>query len=149
MALWKSCAGLLGCRICRSSSDRKTIDASQHVDSTAMESSAASWIAGVAARHTAERLMNPIQNVGPNAPLQKITAQPIQKEIAADAPRPIPATDRLELSGVGHMLKALKATDVRTDKVADIKSQIEAGKYDTDGKKLDASLDKLLDDLTR
>jgi anti-sigma28 factor (negative regulator of flagellin synthesis) len=43
----------------------------------------------------------------------------------------------------------LKANDVRVDKVAQIKGQIEAGTYDADGSKLAGSLDGLLDDLTK
>ena len=58
--------------------------------------------------------------------------------------------DRLELSGVSHLLGTLKANgDVRTEKVADIKAQIEAGSYEADGTKLDGSLDGLLDDLSK
>jgi len=55
---------------------------------------------------------------------------------------------KLELSGVSHLLKTLKNNDVRTDKVAVVKAQIEAGTYD-DEKKLDAAVDKLLDDLLK
>jgi anti-sigma28 factor (negative regulator of flagellin synthesis) len=94
--------------------------------------------------------MNPLQNVGANAPLQKIYSNPIQKQIPADAPKPLRATDRLELSGMTNLLKTLKASgDVRAEKVAAIKNQIEAGTYDKDSQKLDASLDKLLDDLMK
>ncbi len=94
--------------------------------------------------------MNPLQNVGANASLQKIYSKPIQKQIPADAPKPMRAIDRLELSGMSNLLKTLKASgDVRVDKVSTIKAQIESGSYDTDGKKLDASLNKLLDDLLK
>ena len=83
-------------------------------------------------------------------PVQRIVTNPIQKQIPADAPAQLPAktADRLELSGVSHLLKTLKNNDVRTDKVAIIKAQIEAGAYD-DEKKLDAAVDKLLDDLLK
>jgi anti-sigma28 factor (negative regulator of flagellin synthesis) len=36
---------------------------------------------------------------------------------------------------------------VRVDKVAALKAQIENGSYDTDGKKLDSAVDKMLDDV--
>ena len=93
--------------------------------------------------------MNPVNNVGSTSPLQKIVAKPVQKELPADAPRQLPASDKLDLSGVSHLMKALKSNgDVRTDKVADIKAQIEAGTYEDD-KKLDAAVDKLLDELMK
>jgi anti-sigma28 factor (negative regulator of flagellin synthesis) len=46
------------------------------------------------------------------------------------------------------LLKTLKNNDIRTDKVAAIKAQIEAGTYEDD-KKLDAAVDRLLDDLLK
>ena len=90
-----------------------------------------------------------VNNVGSNSPVQKITNNPVQKAIPADAPKQIPAADRLELSGVSHLLKTLKSNgDVRTDKVAEIKSAIENGTYEDD-KKLDVAVDRLLDDLLK
>ena len=91
-----------------------------------------------------------VNNVGPNSPVEKLVSQPIQKTIPIDAPKQLPATDRLELSGVSHLLKALKSNaDVRTDKVAEVKAAIEAGTYDADEKKLDVAVDRLLDDLLK
>ena len=92
--------------------------------------------------------MNPINNVGSNNPVYKVTSNPIQREVTPEGTTRPSATDRVELSGVGHLLKALKTNDIRTDKVADIKAQIEAGTYDDD-KKLDVAVDRLLDDLTK
>ena len=90
-----------------------------------------------------------VNNVGNSSPVQKIVSNPVQKSIPADAPKQLPAADRLELSGVSHLMKALKANgDVRTDKVADIKAQIEAGTYEND-EKLDAAIDRMLDDLLK
>src|SRR5687768_8535188 len=103
---------------------------------------------GVAARLRGVEAMN-VNNVGSNSPVQKITSNPVQKSIPADAPKQLPATDRLELSGVSHLLKALKSnSDVRTEKVAEIKAQIESGTYEDD-KKLDVAVDRLLDDLLK
>lgn len=96
--------------------------------------------------------MSSINNVGGNSPVQKIYTKPVAK--AAEAPSSQPAhstrgADKLELSGVGHLLKTLKAGgDIRADKVAAIKAQIEAGTYEDD-KKLDAATDRLLDDLLK
>ena len=56
--------------------------------------------------------------------------------------------DRLELSGLSPMLKTLRRNDLRADKVANIKAQIEAGTYEDD-KKLDVATDRLLDDLLK
>jgi anti-sigma28 factor (negative regulator of flagellin synthesis) len=101
------------------------------------------WLPGI----TRRRKMN-VGNVGPNAPVQKIVTNPIQKSIPADAPKNLPATDRLEISGVSHLLQALKTNDIRVDKVTNIKAQIEAGTYEDD-KKLDAAANKLLDELNK
>ena len=92
--------------------------------------------------------MNPINNVGANSPINKVTSTPPQKTTAAEgAPKPSLA-DRVELSGLGHLLGALKTNDVRTDKVADVKAQIQAGTYEDD-KKLDVAVNRLLDDLSK
>jgi len=92
--------------------------------------------------------LNPLGGTSHTGPVQRAIASPIQKEIPTDAPAQLPATDRLDLSGVSHLLKTLKSNDVRTDKVAIIKAQIEAGTYEDD-KKLDAAVAKLLDDLLK
>ena len=90
-----------------------------------------------------------INNVGSSSQVQKLTNSPIQKTIGAAAPKQLPASDRLELSGVSHLLKALKSnSDVRTDKVAAVKAQIEQGGYENDHK-LDVAVDRLLDDLLK
>lgn len=92
--------------------------------------------------------INSINNIGSASPVQKVVSNPIQKEIPANAPAQLPATDRLELSGVSHLLQSLKSNDIRGDKVATIKSQIAAGTYD-DEHKLNVAVDRLLDDLTK
>ena len=90
-----------------------------------------------------------VSNNSPAASIKKITAQPIEKHVPADAPKQLPLTDRVELSGMSGLLKSLKAgNDFRADKVADIKAQIEAGTYETD-EKLDVASDRLLDDLMK
>ena len=89
--------------------------------------------------------INPLGNAGA---VQRLVSNPVQKQVPVDAPRQLPATDKLQLSGVSHLLKTLKNNDIRTDKVAAVKAQIEAGTYDDD-KKLDAAVDRLLDDLLK
>jgi anti-sigma28 factor (negative regulator of flagellin synthesis) len=92
--------------------------------------------------------MSQINPISQPTPVQKIVANPIQKVIPPDA-QPVRASDRLELSGASNFLATLKSNDVRTDKVASIRQQLQAGTYDPDGKKLDAAADKLLDELTQ
>jgi anti-sigma28 factor (negative regulator of flagellin synthesis) len=92
--------------------------------------------------------MSSINNVGNTNPVQRVTTNPIQKSIPADATPAQRAVDRLDLSGVSHLFKALQTNDIRTDKVASIKAQIEAGTYETDDK-LNVTVDKLLDDLSK
>lgn len=90
--------------------------------------------------------MSSINGIGPGSPVQKIVQQPIQKQIPANPPAQLPSVDKVELSSTAVHLDALKRNDIRADKVADIRAQIEAGTYETPDK-LDAAIDKLLDDL--
>ena len=92
--------------------------------------------------------INSIGGAGAAGPVQRLVNNPIQKQVPADAPAQLPATDKLQLSGVSHLLKSLKNNDVRTDKVAEIKAQIASGTYEDD-RKLDVAVDRLLDDLLK
>lgn len=92
--------------------------------------------------------MSQINGVGSNSPIHKIVSQPIQKSIPTDAPAQLPLIDRVELSGLGGVLKALKQNDIRADKVEQIKSAIESGTYEIDDK-LDAAIDRLLEDMDK
>jgi anti-sigma28 factor (negative regulator of flagellin synthesis) len=92
--------------------------------------------------------MNPIDNVGPNSPVNKITAAPLQKTTTTEEPKKPSLSDRVELSGLGHLLGALKTNDIRADKVASVKAQIDAGTYEDDTK-MDTAVNRLLDDLTK
>jgi anti-sigma28 factor (negative regulator of flagellin synthesis) len=93
-------------------------------------------------------VMSSVNSIGPNSPLHKIVTKPVTRAVPADAPVQQPAVDKLELSGVSHLLQTLKTNDIRADKVAQIKAQIEAGTYETDDK-LDIAADRLLDDLLK
>ncbi len=90
--------------------------------------------------------MSTVNSVGSNNPVQKIVNQPISKEIKADAPKQLRVTDRLELSGVSHLLTNLKTNDVRADKVAAVRAALEAGNYEDDHK-LNTAIDRMLDDM--
>ena len=92
--------------------------------------------------------MSSINHVGGSSPVQRVVTNPVQKQVPADAPAQLPVTDKLELSGASHLLKALKNNNIRADKVAQIKAEIASGTYDDD-KKLDAAVDRLLDDLLK
>ena len=104
--------------------------------------------AGKGSSNCGKRVMSSINGLGPNSPIQKIINQPIQKQTPTDPPAQIPTSDKLQLSGMSHLLDVLKTNDVRVDKVADVRAQIEAGTYETDDK-LDIAADKLLDDLMK
>jgi anti-sigma28 factor (negative regulator of flagellin synthesis) len=56
------------------------------------------------------------------------------------------AADRLELAGVSNLLELAKASDVRFEKVQELRAQIETGAYDIEAK-VDVVTDRLLDDL--
>lgn len=92
--------------------------------------------------------MSSIHGVGNQNAVQRVVSNPVQRQVPAEAPRQLPVTDKLELSGMSHLLRALKNNDVRTDKVAAIRAQIEAGTYENDAK-LNTAVDRLLDDLDK
>ena len=92
--------------------------------------------------------MSSVNNIGSATPVNPVVTTPVQKQVPAEAPKQVPLSDRLELSGLTPFANALKKNDVRADKVADIKAQLANGTYDED-KKLDGALDKLLDDLLK
>ncbi len=92
--------------------------------------------------------MSGINGVGNNSPVQKVVANPIQKPVPTEVSKQMGATDKVELSGMSHLLKALNNNDVRTEKVAEVKAQIDAGTYENDAK-MDAAVDRMLDDLLK
>jgi flagellar biosynthesis anti-sigma factor FlgM len=91
--------------------------------------------------------MNPVNGIGSSNPINPVTSQPVRKSVPADAPPQSRATDKVELSSMPQLMATLKQNDIRADKVADIKAQINAGTYEDDAK-LDATADKLLDELS-
>ena len=92
--------------------------------------------------------MSSINNVGGNSPINRVVSNPIHKSVAADAPKAMAASDKLQLSGLSSMLKLAKEGDVRVDKVSQIKEAIASGQYEDDAK-LDVAVDRLLDDLLK
>ncbi len=94
--------------------------------------------------------MSSINGVGGNLPAQNIqkTSAPVAPATTTPTSTPTRGADKLELSGVSHLLKSLKANDIRADKVASIKSQIADGSYEDDHK-LNVATDRLLNDLLK
>ncbi|MGE5611522.1 MAG: flagellar biosynthesis anti-sigma factor FlgM [Bacillota bacterium] len=92
--------------------------------------------------------MSRINGVGNNTPIQKVTSHPVTSKTPTVDSKPLGSSDKLELSGMSHLLKSLKSNDIRTDKVAAVRAQIEAGTYEND-QKLDTAIDRLLDDLNK
>ncbi len=91
--------------------------------------------------------MSRIHGVGNNIAIQKVIAQPVLRQASTESANGMRASDKLELSGVSHLLATLKTNnDIRMEKVAAAKAQIEAGTYEDDAK-LATAVDRLIDDL--
>jgi negative regulator of flagellin synthesis FlgM len=92
--------------------------------------------------------MSSIHGISGNNSVHKVVGPAIQRstptESAGEA-RPTGA-DRLELSGLSHLLTNLKKDGVRTELIASVKAQIEAGTYLTD-EKMDVAIDRMMEDL--
>ena len=86
-----------------------------------------------------------IQGVGNNQPLQRVVSQPVLRQVQGKCSDCDEGKDKVELSG-DSPVSQLKSSDIRTDKVADIKARIEAGTYEDD-QKLDTAIERLLDKL--
>jgi anti-sigma28 factor (negative regulator of flagellin synthesis) len=91
--------------------------------------------------------MSGINSIGNNPQVQRILSNPVRKSLPTEQASTT-GPDKLELSGMSHLMKALQQNDVRADKVAAVRSAIENGTYEDD-KKLDLAVDRLLDDLLK
>ena len=92
--------------------------------------------------------MSSVNNISNNIPVPKIATPVTKKADTADSSSPAAKSDQVQFSGVSHLLATLKKNDIRTEKVANIRAQIQAGTYETDDK-LDAAAGKLLDDISK
>jgi negative regulator of flagellin synthesis FlgM len=93
--------------------------------------------------------MSSINGLGGNLPIQSTAAaRPAAAPTAPASTTKASAADKLELSGVSHLLTALKTNDIRTDKVADIRAQLANGTYETDDK-IDGATDRLLNEILK
>jgi flagellar biosynthesis anti-sigma factor FlgM len=94
-----------------------------------------------------EHTMSTINGLGGSLPISRAApTRPVFRPADVQAPTTPRSSDSVELGDVQHLMTKLKTNDVRMDKVAEIKAQIQAGTYETDAK-LDAAADKLLDDV--
>lgn len=108
-------------------------------------------VVGVVTRRSETRFsMSGINGVGNSGSVQRIVGPAAARpgSAAGAAAAKSGSTDKLELSGMSHLLKSLKNNDVRTDKVASVRGEIEAGTYEDD-RKLEAAIDRLLEELDR
>ena len=115
-----------------------------------MESPDAVWMpAWLPGRPLSENGPDPRNVPGGIPPSKNSINNPIQKTIPA-ATRPNRSRDGSP-GAFGRQPSAHDAqiNDVRADKVTAVKSQIESGAYDTDGKKLDAAIEKMLDEVLK
>jgi len=94
--------------------------------------------------------MSSVNGIGGHSPIQKVVSQPIQKQLPASPVKQQKAiADKVQLSHVNHLLATLKAGgDIRADKVEKVRAQLKAGTYESQAK-LDAAIDRLIDDLGR
>lgn len=89
-----------------------------------------------------------VRSVGPSigaVPVKSTASIPSNREVSGN--KPVSPKDELELSAAGKMLDQLSQTpDLRQERLARIKAEIENGTYDTDAK-LEAALSKMFDSL--
>ena len=90
--------------------------------------------------------MSSINSVGGSNPLYRATPNKPASAPADVQTKPTAGGDKVELSNVDRLMTQLKTNDIRVDKVASIRAQIEAGTYETD-EKLQAAADRMLDDV--
>jgi len=91
--------------------------------------------------------VNPLQGNRPVvSPAVVSPAQIRQASSTSTEPAKQRAADRLELSGLSPMLDRMKSTDVRQEKIAEIRQQLAEGTYETQ-EKIDAAVGKVIDEL--
>ena len=83
-----------------------------------------------------------------NGPTNIQSARPVNQSNKSSATEAKSATtsmdtvDQLDISSEAQMMSQVDASDIRADRVAEIRSQIESGQYETQ-EKLDAAVDRL------
>ena len=94
--------------------------------------------------------MSSVNGIGGHNPIQKIVSKPVMHSVPAKpAAQQKAIADKVQLSHVNHLLATLKAGgDIRAAKVEAVRAQLKAGTYESEAK-LDAAIDRLIDDLGR
>jgi anti-sigma28 factor (negative regulator of flagellin synthesis) len=93
--------------------------------------------------------MSSINGIGGHTPIQKVVSQPIHKQLPVQPATQQKIVDKVQLTHVNQLLATLKVGgDIRADKVDAIRAQLKAGTYESEAK-LDAAIDRLIDDLGR
>lgn len=89
-----------------------------------------------------------VNGPGPiRGPLPIDTSHPAAEVTKIEQTRSAATNDELDISAAGKMLEHLQqSSQVRAERVAQIKAAIEAGEYETP-EKLEAALEKLLDEI--
>lgn len=83
-----------------------------------------------------------VQGAYPVNPLRPATNEP-----PSESARPISSpTDELDISPAGKLMESLSQSEVRAQRLAQIRAEIEAGTYETP-EKLEAALTKLLGEI--
>lgn len=91
-----------------------------------------------------------MSDINPIARPQRTTFEAVNKptSTSSDTAAATRTSDRVELSDQARFLSKLKQLpEVREDLVSSVKSQIDAGNYDTD-ERFDTAVNALLDDLS-
>lgn len=71
----------------------------------------------------------------------------VRQSAAPQTSEPLHGADQVDISAEADMVSRVhEMPDVRTDRVAEIRQQIEAGSYDTDAK-FDIAIGRMLDEL--
>lgn len=90
--------------------------------------------------------MSGINGIGNSSAVQRVVNQPVIRQAPPESEVGLRGSDRLELSGMSHLLASLRSSGIRSEKVAAIKAQIDAGTYENDAK-LNAAIDRMIDDV--
>ncbi len=81
----------------------------------------------------------PVQSAFPIKSASPPAGQPAEASVS-----PISSpTDEVEISAAGKMMESIANTEVRAERLAQIKAEIDAGTYETD-EKLEAALSRML-----
>jgi anti-sigma28 factor (negative regulator of flagellin synthesis) len=86
--------------------------------------------------------MNSIDRIGKNVPISTVSPKTVHRDLPQPS-SPAVSADTVEISGRQPLKQAFKAGEIRHDKVASLRKQIESGNYNEESK-IDAVVDKLL-----